>query len=81
MNKNELIRELSEAIPGVDFVNQKDLVSGGFVDSLGIITIIMTISSLYNIDIPLDEMEMGNFESVETMMEMITKLKTDIATP
>ena len=70
----ELKRMLSEKYPDIDFDVEKNLVSGGVLDSLEVVTIISEIEDLFNISITMEYIQPAYFESVETMWEMIEEL-------
>ncbi len=70
----ELKRMLSEKYPDIDFDVEKNLVSGGVLDSLEVVTIISEIEDLFDISITMEYIQPAYFESVETMWEMIREL-------
>lgn len=70
----ELKRMLSEKYPDIDFDVEKNLVSGGVLDSLEVVTIISEIEDLFDISITMEYIQPAYFESVETMWEMIEEL-------
>lgn len=70
----ELKRMLSEKYPDIDFDVEKNLVSGGVLDSLEVVTIISEIEDLFDISITMEYIQPAYFESVETMWKMIEEL-------
>lgn len=70
----ELKRMLSEKYPDIDFDIEKNLVSGGVLDSLEVVTIISEIEDLFDISVTMEYIQPAYFESVETMWEMIEEL-------
>ena len=70
----ELKRMLNEKYPDIDFDVEKNLVSGGVLDSLEVVTIISEIEDLFDISITMEYIQPAYFESVETMWEMIEEL-------
>lgn len=70
----ELKRMLEEKYPDIDFDVEKNLVSGGVLDSLEVVTIISDIEELFDISITMEYIQPAYFESVETMWEMIEEL-------
>lgn len=70
----ELKRMLEEKYPDIDFDVEKNLVSGGVLDSLEVVTIISEIEDLFDISITMEYIQPAYFESVETMWEMIEEL-------
>lgn len=68
-----LITLLEQAVPGIDFRNEKELVSSGKIDSIGIVSIIVMLQDEYDIELELDEMSSSSFESVEEIRNMLSK--------
>ncbi len=73
--KEQLLNVLKEALPGIDFESSDTLVDDGILDSLAITTIIAEISMEFGINIPFDELESGNFNSVDNMLMLIKRCK------
>ncbi|HHV25540.1 MAG: acyl carrier protein [Prolixibacteraceae bacterium] len=68
--------EILESIrPDVDFVNEKKLIEGGFLDSFDVVSIISELNDEYNIRIGVTDLGPENFDSVERIMKMIKRLK------
>lgn len=75
-NIMEKLYELLEDIrPDVDFRNVNSLVSDGYIDSFDIVTIISSIEEEYSVEIPVDNMLPENFDSVESIMNLINSSK------
>ncbi len=72
-----LLEILKNALPNVDWTTKADLVDDGIIDSIDVVTIISEITEEYDIEIPSDEMEPENFNSVEAMMAMIKRLQEE----
>ena len=72
----KLLGVLEEIRPDVDFRNKEKLVSGGYIDSFDIVSIINTVEEEYRIDIPVESMLPENFESARALMMLIDSLKT-----
>ena len=70
---DRLISLLEQTVPGIDFKNDKQLVSGGKLDSIGIVSIIVMLQDEYDIELELDEMSASNFESVEDIHMILSK--------
>ena len=78
LRKRDLIMEklldlLNRTKPEVDFVNNKRLVDDGLLDSLDIVSIIMAIEKEYDIVINPDDIDPDNFQSAESVYDMINK--------
>ena len=72
----KLLGVLEEIRPDVDFRNSEKLVSGGYIDSFDIVSIINTVEEEYRIDIPVESILPENFESARALMMLIDSLKT-----
>lgn len=70
----ELKTVLQEAFPSVDFENEKNLIDEGIIDSLGVATIISIIEDTFDVAITMEYIQPNNFQSLETMWEMIEEL-------
>ncbi|MCM1568122.1 MAG: acyl carrier protein [Roseburia sp.] len=70
----QLMKILAEIKPGFDFEGRTDLVESGDLDSFDVISIVTEVNEAYDIEVPIDEIEPENFESVDAMMEMINRL-------
>ncbi len=73
--KQRLINVLSAALPGIDFEANDALVDDGLIDSFAIVSIIGALSMEYGINIPFDELESKNFNSVDEMLKLIERCK------
>ena len=71
--RERLIEVLTNALPGIDFTISDTLVDDGILDSLAITTIIGEISMEFGISIPFEELESKNFNSIDSMLEMIQR--------
>lgn len=69
----KLIAILEEAVPGVDFHNGTELFTGGILNSLSMVAIIVAVQEEYGIEFDFDDITSGNFESAETIMNLIRK--------
>lgn len=61
----------------VDFVNEKKLIDDGVLDSFDIISIVSEFNDAFDIEIDIDELEPHNFNTVEAMKELITRLQEE----
>ena len=71
----ELLKILSGIRPDVDFANEKKLIDDGILDSFDIISIVGELNDHYDIEIDVEDLEPDNFNTVEAMLDLITKLK------
>ena len=73
--KEKLLALLEDVRPDVDFEKEKLLIDGSILDSFDIITIVQEMNEAFDIDIDVDLLEPENFNTIEAMMELITKLQ------
>lgn len=74
----ERLLEILEGIrPDVDFNEEKELMDGGVLDSFDVVTIISELNDEYDIHITVDELKPENFNSAESIMDMVERLKND----
>ena len=71
----EIIEVLNETLPGVDFSNEKHLISDGIITSFDLIMIISSLSSKFNVEITAAEIVPENFETIEAIKKLIDSLK------
>lgn len=69
MEKLEKI--LNDIKPGVDFKNEKKLITDNVLTSFDIITLVATLSSEYDITIDVADIIPENFESIELIQKLI----------
>ena len=70
---DELVVLLKNAVPDVDWINSKTLVSDGEINSLNVVEIISAIEDHYGICIVGEDIDIANFESISRIMRMIEK--------
>ena len=69
-----LLEILTELHPEVDFNSCDTLVDDGILDSFDIISIISEINSEFDVAVPAEEIVPDNFNSAESIWEMIQRL-------
>ena len=72
-----LLKILAEIRPDVDFEDNKELVDSGELDSFDIVTLVGELCDAYDIEIGADEIVSENFNSVEAIMALVTRLQED----
>ena len=72
-----LLKILAEIRPDVDFEDNKELVDSGELDSFDIATLVGELCDAYDIEIGADEIVPENFNSVEAIMALVTRLQED----
>jgi len=71
----KLLALLKDIRPDVDFENEKDLIDDGVLDSFDVVSIISEIDNVFGVQIRINELDPENFKSVETIWNLIQKLK------
>ncbi|MBE0654871.1 MAG: acyl carrier protein [Bacteroidales bacterium] len=70
--------EILEGIrPDVDFVNEMNLIDGGFLDSFDVASIIAELNEEYDITIRVTELKPDNFNSAEAILKMVDRLRNN----
>lgn len=70
---DELLKLLHEIQPNVDFENESDLLDSGLLDSFSVVMIIDAIGQHYNIELSADDIDPDNFQSIQTIWDMVEK--------
>ena len=68
---------LEELRPDVDFAAEKQLISDGILDSLDILTLVDEINAAFDIDVKPKYLTAENFNSVESMWQLIAQLQAE----
>lgn len=73
--KNKILEILSQLHPEVsDFCSIKELVHGGTLNSLDIVTLIGELSDEFDIEISPKEIVYENFDTVDGLVKMVERL-------
>ena len=72
-----LIEVLEGIEQGVDYRNCKTLIDDHYLDSLAIISLIAELEDEFDVVVPTVEIIPENFNSVEAMWELITRLQEE----
>lgn len=71
--REKVLSLLAEILPGIDFTVSENMVDDGILDSLAITAIIAEISMEFGIDIPFEELESRNFNSIDAIAALIER--------
>ena len=63
--------------PDVDFENETALIDDGILDSFDVVAIISEIDDLFDVQIRINELDPENFNSADSIWNLIKKLSTD----
>lgn len=66
-----LMKILEEARPDIDFKKEDNLIDGEALDSYDIISIIMEINNVFEIEIDPEDLEAENFNSASAIWNLI----------
>ncbi len=71
----EIIEVLNEVKPGIDYENEKNLITNEILTSFDIVMLISLLNNKFNINITPMELIPENFENVEAIEKLINSLK------
>ena len=71
--REKVLKLLKNALPGINFEGSTSLVDDGILDSLAVTTIIAELTMEFGIDIPFEELESRNFNSVDAIVALISR--------
>ena len=74
---DELLTILEEIRPDIDFEKEKNLIDDGILESFDIISIVADVNMNFDIEIAVEDLLPENFNSVEAMYQVITKLQEE----
>lgn len=69
----QLLKLLANIRPDVDFAAEKELTTGGILDSFDIVAIVSDLNDSYKISIGVTDLVPENFDSVEAIMELVRR--------
>ena len=76
-NRQELMDILEETRPDIDFEKEKALIDDQLLDSFDIISIVSEINDAFDISINVNDLLPENFNSVEAILTLITRLQEE----
>lgn len=71
----KLMNILMEIDDSIDYENEKALIDDRLLDSFGVITLVSELEDAYDIDIEASEMTPDNFNSAESIYNMVKRLQ------
>ena len=71
----KLLELLKGVRPDLDFENETALIDDGLLDSFDVVSIISEIDEVFGVQIRINELDPDNFNSIETIWNLIQKLK------
>ena len=74
-SREKILEILEEIRPDVDFKGETKLMDDGVLDSFDIVSIISELNDEFNIEIRINELIADNFNSLEAIQKMTTRLQ------
>jgi acyl carrier protein len=74
---NKLLEILSDVRPDIDFSQTNLLVEDGILDSFDIVMLVGELNEAYEIKIGVEDLVPENFNSVDSIMNLINRLKDE----
>ena len=71
----KLMNILMEIDDSIDYENEKALIDDRLLDSFGVITLVSELEDAFDIDIEASEMTPDNFNSAESIYNMVKRLQ------
>ena len=75
--KGRLLEILEDIRPDVDFLTEKHLIDGKVLQSFDIVTLVSEINDEFDIEIGPRELTADNFNSIDSIIQMIERLQDD----
>ncbi len=74
---DELLQILEDMRPDVDFASEKELVTGGIIDSFDVVALVGELADQFDIEIGPEYLIPENFDSAEAIWDMIQRIQED----
>lgn len=72
--KDIVLGIMNELMPAKDLTDVKNIVEGGHIDSIELVSLIATLSDRFDVEIDIDDMTPENFNSVDGIAALISRL-------
>ena len=73
----KVLEILMDVRPDVDFMNETRLIDDGILDSFDIIAVTAGFNEEFDVEIPIDELEPYNYNTVEAIWDLIQRLQEE----
>ena len=73
--RDVLLKILNELRPEIEFEKETALIDGGVLDSFDIVALVGDLNDAFDININIEDLLPENFNTVDAMLELITKLQ------
>ena len=74
---NVLLEILNDIDDSIDWENEEGLIDRHLLDSFGVITLVSELEDAFSIEVEASEIVPDNFNSVQAMWKMITRLQEE----
>lgn len=71
----EILLANIDELDGVNITDDLELITGGYIDSFDIIGLISEFEDAFDISIPLEDLEVGQFDTVNSIENVIRKFQ------
>ena len=71
----EILLANIDELDGVDITDDLELITGGYIDSFDIIGLISEFEDAFDISIPLEDLEVEQFDTVNSIENVIRKFQ------
>ena len=71
----EIIIETMDGMVPEDINEKTKLITSGFLDSFGIISMLEVLEETFDVTIPLEDLELSTFETIDNIAAMINQQK------
>lgn len=72
--KDTVLCIIKELMPTKDLANVDDIIEGGYIDSLELVSLVAALSERFDIEIDIDDLTPENFNSIDGIASMISRL-------
>ena len=76
--KEEILMIMKDIKPTVNLDGIDDIIDAGYLDSLELMSLITALMEKYEIEIGIDWITPENFNSIDAIANMVTKLKSNV---
>lgn len=73
--KETILKLLKEIKPTADLENVTDIIDGGYLDSLELMSLISSMIDIFDLELDIDWITPENFNSVNAMVALVDRLK------
>lgn len=75
--KEQLLEILEDLRPDVEFEGETELITGGVLDSMDIVSLVAELDDAFDVQIHVEDLLPENFNSVDAMLALIQKLRDE----